>query len=531
MTWNYLIEWHDLPIDNYKFNPNPTSIVMVSSKPRSKLESDLIKIEPWIEGNLLFVQLQIGQNPIIGAKVMIYLTPEITSGNSDSDLVSMKLYDDGFGDPDILQGDGIYTRYLNRLSPNIRYSVQIHADDDENRAFFIKNNMENGEIEPKLNNLTELFIRNQRKCCGSTVLNHFENKKFQTIGNFKRIINGPSFHSEKKMENLPPGKIGDLRINILKDSLTPDKLRAEWTAPGGNFDFGSVYSYRFVFSSNIEDLIDPSKGDPKVLLGFDRIESEGTEAKFEFNFPHYDQDFYVGAYAFNQNGHRGKISNLVHINLPNPNIIGSNSVESIQSNNGSTSDLDWVVMGSICGVVSVLLILAIASISYYIYVSRKKSSMSSGSISSGAGGISSEETDSSSFDSDIKTIVTQSTLVQNQLSPQQLTRRQLTQHQLTATQTITNSSSSKTPVYWSATELLTKLEQSQHTQSLPISQNQPNFTEYHQQPLSLINNVPMWTYRVRDIPDEYTVTVDDSSTNDSKKFTKVPKPPRNITQV
>ena len=57
------------------------------------------------------------------------------------------------------------------------------------------------------------------------------------------------------------------------------------------------------------------QGQPEVLLGFDRIERAGTKAKFDFNFPHYNQDFYVGAYGFDMAGNRGKISNLVHIRL------------------------------------------------------------------------------------------------------------------------------------------------------------------------------------------------------------------------
>ena len=66
-------------------------------------------------------------------------------------------------------------------------------------------------------------------------------------------------------------------------------------------------------------------------------------------------------------------------------------------------DPDWIIIGSICGVISVLLIMAISSITYYIYVSRKRS-MTNGSTSSVMGGAISDETDASSFDSDIKTI-------------------------------------------------------------------------------------------------------------------------------
>ena len=115
----------------------------------------------------------------------------------------------------------------------------------------------------------------------------------------------------------------------------PDRLLAEWTAPGGDYDVGSVASYRFVFSQNIEDLIDPIKGEPQVLLGFDRIERAGTVAKFDFNFPHYDQDFYVGAYGFDMAGNRGKISNLVHVRVSSPTSVYDRGHHSIQSDSST----------------------------------------------------------------------------------------------------------------------------------------------------------------------------------------------------
>ena len=149
------------------------------------------------------------------------------------------------------------------------------------------------------------------------------------------------------------------------------------------------------------------KGQPEVLLGFDRIERAGTTAKFDFNFPHYDQDFYVGAYGFDMAGNRGKISNLVHVRVSSPTSVymhpKRNLKEPVLKLASKSVDPDWIIIGSICGVISVLLVMAISSITYYIYVSRKRS-MASGSTSSVMGGAVSDETDASSFDSDIKTI-------------------------------------------------------------------------------------------------------------------------------
>ena len=96
-----------------------------------------------------------------------------------------------------------------------------------------------------------------------------------------------------------------------------NNLLATWTAPGGDYDEGSVASYRFVYSEDIGDLLKPDRR-PKILLAFDRMEEAGTDSSYDFEFPHYDADFYVAAYGFDTAGNKGKISNLVHVRVPSP---------------------------------------------------------------------------------------------------------------------------------------------------------------------------------------------------------------------
>ena len=119
------------------------------------------------------------------------------------------------------------------------------------------------------------------------------------------------------------------------------------------------------------------------------------------------------------------------------------------SSNEDEHDLetDWIVIGSICGVISVLLFLAIFSIVYYIVMARKRSStVKAGSTSSVMGGTGLDETDSSSFDSDIKNIMS------NPLGA----NKNSSNYQVTPTDT---NSTNITPVYWSASQLLSKIDQ------------------------------------------------------------------------
>ena len=492
----------------------------------------------------------------------------------------------------MISGDGIYSRYLGRYTKTGAYRFTIVVDDNDNSAIYVVS----PELEmpvpkkPKSNNssvnYSDLFyaMESRRKCCGSTVLPSLEldqnPSKVERTGIFRRVMTGPVVHLEhnlkKSDDRVPPARIGDLKIRQLPGSVTRDRLLAEWTAPGGDFNVGSVASYRFVFSTNIQDLLDPS-GQPEVLLGFDRLERAGTVAKFDFNFPHYDKDFYVGAYGFDMAGNRGKISNLVHVKIASPKSSNSQEAVPITSPEPEPSEPDWILIGAISGVIGVLLILAIASISYYVAVTRKRN-IKTGSTSSVIGGAHSDETDSSSFDSDIKNIMS------NPLGPALALPRQQVQQPSSSQNTPTDTNSTNvTPVYWSASQLLSKLDQKhyhhsyyvpQGPQSLQLSHSAgagqhsaAGITAVHSgatvaasghhhvptspQPVSLHNlsyettsrNYPGWSYTNRNIPEEYTITVEDCTSDNSratrllaaKGAAKVPPPvmpkPRNITQV
>jgi hypothetical protein len=370
-----------------------------------------------------------------------------------------------FIDPDLVEGDGIYSRYLGHHTFTGRYKFIVTIDDNDNQAFYIsntnmvtKNNrykslvmkrkmllsqrqqqissqggpnsstfkrdvIASNEQQQLLPNYANIMLEvTQNRCCGSSVLpslqlHNFPQKAIKT-GIFRRKIDGPVIHAKYIREPvlqedvLPPAKIGDLRIIRLPN--TSDKLLASWTAPGGDFDIGSVSSYRFVYSTNIADLIDSENGNAKILLGFERMEKAGTKAKFDFSFPYHDRDYYIGAYAFDLAGNRGKISNLIYVRIPAPpssgGILGAGNSYESQDNTSNyifdgQNETNWIMIGAIAGVIFVLLILGLAIISYYFAIARKRSKGKTGSTSSVMNGGSSDETDSSSFDSDIKNIM------------------------------------------------------------------------------------------------------------------------------
>ena len=405
----------------------------------------------------------------------------------------------------MLAGDGIYSRYLQHHLTTGRYKFTIFVDDNENSAFYVSTSTPTSSPKPKKqsqdvpNDYAKLMLSvTKKRCCGSTVepalqLRNFPDKEIKT-GIFRRQATGPVVHIESlpypdpNMDYLPPSKIGDFRISPIPN--TSNKLLATWTAPGGDYSAGMVASYKFVMSDDIADLLKP-KGNPRVLLGFDRLEQSGTRAKFDFSFPHFDQDYYLGIYSFDASGNRGKISNLVHVRIPSPPgppSPGTAFGDLLPALTGGTrTEPNWIMIGAIAGVLGMLLLLGIVIIAYYFAVTRgKKRNGKTGSTSSVImnGGGSSDETDSSSFDSDIKNIMANPlgpTLPLSTSSSQ--TQRRAHHHpgltgpappkaqaQAPPSQGSTPSdhpteSTTVTPVYWSASQLLSKLDH--NTSGLP----------------------------------------------------------------
>ena len=98
-TWQYTIDW--IPSDTGNGGTLSKNVVVVSSKPRSRSESDLIVVDAWTsEANgwnrsevSVFVQVTRGGMPVLGARVRM----EVTSAEKGTTLFVADMLDDGFG--------------------------------------------------------------------------------------------------------------------------------------------------------------------------------------------------------------------------------------------------------------------------------------------------------------------------------------------------------------------------------------------------------------------------------------------------
>ena len=87
---------------------------MVTSKPRSQSESQLIRVKSWTnQDQVLFVKVLRGANAIIGAKVSATMTLAFNpNGTKFTSIKPLPMYDNGYGDPDIMAGKLHY--YFNK---------------------------------------------------------------------------------------------------------------------------------------------------------------------------------------------------------------------------------------------------------------------------------------------------------------------------------------------------------------------------------------------------------------------------------
>ena len=94
MTWQYTIDW----IPGGAFSKN---VVVVTSKPRSRTESDLLLVDAWtseVDGKngsdvSAFVRVTRGGMPVLGARVRM----EVGKVDEGTTVFVADMLDDGFG--------------------------------------------------------------------------------------------------------------------------------------------------------------------------------------------------------------------------------------------------------------------------------------------------------------------------------------------------------------------------------------------------------------------------------------------------
>ena len=294
--------------------------------------------------------------PVLRAEVEVYLQI-LTDDSRTIDIGPIPLYDNGNGDPDILGDDGVYSRYLLEYPAVGRYSFSIHVTGIKNKTVVLFE----GESSSKLS-----VFDKPNTCCGS----HINLKKYKLINvdPFKRIklglarnfIQVPNSHSA---DQIAPSKIQDLSIQVLAEST---RLLATWTAPGNNSDTGSVSGYNFLFSSSIAELLDPQTRAQSLFILW-REDKVGTRTRYQFQFKHFDKDFYFGVVGLDSANNSGQVSNLVRVLMPGPMVVHTGA--GWMQDQEDTSE--WKMLTALCGSLLLLAISLLLGIIYFLRMRPK----------------------------------------------------------------------------------------------------------------------------------------------------------------
>jgi len=419
LVWKYQIEWFP-----HQGDPIKSTIVVTST---NNLEEEMLTLSSWVSTRqwlsnfshlTLFTKIRRGAQPVVNASVSASIEIETEIGTFVG-ISPRWMFDDGSGDDDVIQGDGIYTLTITDYPTTGRYKFSINADDRDTHAYAT----------------TKVSVNNGIK----------QSAVHGTLGTqaFSRTVFGPVVHLSSIPEEdvVPPSKIGDLVIVVSDNN---DTLFASWTAGGGDLHAGTVSSYSFVYSHKVEDLIDKS-AQPQLLMKIDKQAVPGEKVDQQLNPPLYNQACFIGVYAVDSSGNRGAMSNIRQVTMSK--MFSSSTVTpDLKLGLEPSSSPDWVMITVMSACLGGLFLICISCISYF-FLSAKRERPMSPTLSSSSTKEDihmADQTDSSSCDSD-----------RNSCS--QVDRKDL-EHQVTELHQILADQHQIVPVYWSASQLLAKLE-------------------------------------------------------------------------
>merc|ERR1719350_2613397 len=512
---------------------------MVSSKPRQSV--DAVRVNVWTGGAMgasddipsghqvsspvpVYARVSVGSSPVLGATVYLDVEVENSNGTVFVLLPSLML-DNGHGEPDITGDDGVYSGYIPSYPSDGRYKVSVRVSSSSESA----STFPQGEVTTR--------GHHHQMCCGSST--RAPRSKMIPAMTFTRSVAGPALllTNTEAVTSPAPARVTDLRLTSDNSGV----LRALWSS-----EDRTVMAYKFVFSANIADLIDAT-AHPQVLreLAVTELGSGAEEMMFSTDllFSLYGRDYYLALVSVATSGRHSRLSNIVHVFqqppvIPESELLGATASGASYDLLQPTTDRDWIMVAVVCAIFAVLLIVTLVMTGYLCWYKHKRSrakvSRTSGSssdvnvVSSG----SSDQTDATSFDLDMKNLCPSN----NESPPPgyDLSITRVTEHHVTRDRD-SSPGSRVTPIYWSASQLLSKLDT-----------DPGGFSPHHHS---------LYHHKDAVIPDEFCVTVSDLhvpphhhrghrtysdsslgfSDCDTRHTEKMPPPvfpkPKNITQV
>eukprot|EP00090_Calanus_glacialis_P046038 TRINITY_DN8846_c0_g1_i15.p1 TRINITY_DN8846_c0_g1~~TRINITY_DN8846_c0_g1_i15.p1 ORF type:complete len:761 (-),score=183.82 TRINITY_DN8846_c0_g1_i15:95-2296(-) len=368
-SWRYHISW-------YKDPAQMQSIVRVRSKQRDSSPANNLEIISWTNYDssslsispsssplTLYTQVTMGGRGVVQAGVSLSLQIIYPNGTRSlpTEGFPLQMTDDGFGDVDLVSGDGIYSRHLTIYPSPGRYIFTITVTDNNNTAYV---HTVGGAMDTHPQDLPVTV------CCGSSIEIPLSQRK--ATGRFIRTLAGPVVDIvsiEMDRDIFPPATIGDLGVTYNSDE---QELIASWTAPGGDYNDGEVSGYHLVYSASIDSLLQPVSEDRELIV-ISRRDRAGVRVAHAFQYQGVQGDVYVGIRAEDDSGNLGRISNLVSVNIPSKDVNTLTNIEQTLN----MSETNWVVIGSVLGIFLVTTLSLLALLFCWLYRRRTHSKHSS----------------------------------------------------------------------------------------------------------------------------------------------------------
>lgn len=317
---------------------------------------------------MVYARIVRDNSPILNAEVVATIH---RPGNAEP--VSIALRDNGSGYPDITTGDGIYSAYFTQFTsePGF-YSVVVTARNKEGQA--------------SLPRLTDSEREHDKKCCGSSMPFSFTVPttpfaRHALSGSFF-VQEGSQFYlrqgSPHRNDVYPPSRITDFKLaNYLENSLYVTLM---WTAPGNDFDFGQAFRYEIRCYTNREALREENFTDMGILVHTSLIpipESYNSEQRSTVGIPWPNEVFYYAIVAYDEEGNRGQVSNVISVfaeekpPTPTPSVGFDQAIleneayphhESLPLTAGNSDTLIYIVSGVVSALLVVILLIVVATL-------------------------------------------------------------------------------------------------------------------------------------------------------------------------
>ncbi|KAK6645164.1 hypothetical protein RUM43_001440 [Polyplax serrata] len=255
---------------------------------------------------ILYVEVKSGMWPVRGATVEVTITKK-TTNDTDRYKERFELHDTGSGDPDLMKGDGIYSKYWSPVNGGKgTYTIDITVTDSGNTAY----SWNDGFFIPQ----------NDEPCCGSQMTS----PSVRPLSPFQRQL--PPYTISFTQEDINSiqaasvGRVADLVVEHIPSEL---KARLTWTAP----DLGGLDAAKYTlhYTPSLETLLSDPQSTPIWRHGTPFPLAAGSETSFTLDFTQernlLDHPLYFALLAYSspyESSTPGPLSNYVRVLLSSP---------------------------------------------------------------------------------------------------------------------------------------------------------------------------------------------------------------------